>query len=167
VKTRNSMKGAIMSRMLMALGVVAALGLFSTEVTAAALPPVPSPAPNDPQIVVPGNVCHEVFVPAPGLIQYSSFSNSVWAAGFTDLVCPLPRPVSNSGVATVTVLGSAFIAPWATCYVLSINGAGGLFTSVISNQNPASVQVNADSSLSVQCSTFGPPATIDAIKVNT
>jgi hypothetical protein len=161
------MKGAIMSRMLMALGVVAALGLFSTEVAAAALPPVPSPAAYYAEIVVPGNVCKEVSVPSPTNIAYSSFSNSVWGVAFTNLVCPLPRPSSSSGVATVTVLGSAFIAPFATCYVLSINGAGGLFTSVISNSNPASVQVNADSSLSVQCSTFDAPAVIDAIKVKT
>jgi hypothetical protein len=162
VKTRNNMKGAIMSRMLMALGVVAALGIFSTEVTAAVVPPVPRAGASDPVVIVPGYACKEA---APsGNLTFTNNSVSVAAAGApTPIHCPLSY-VAGSATAKVAVSGALTLP----CLVVSANGAA-VSTGVVSGIGGSDVAVPPDASLSLECPVFGnlAPDVITAIKVKT
>jgi hypothetical protein len=157
------MKGAIMSRMLMALGVVAALGILPTEVSAAPLFPYPSAAVAS-ETIVPGNACLDVL--GAGTLVFSTVENSITATAATQIICPLPRQVSSSGQVTVTLVG---IFPPLACQVVISNTGIPVGLGILGNSTPTTVPVNSDSSLSVQCAAFGTLATdvIRLIRVKT
>jgi hypothetical protein len=156
-----------MSRILMALGVVAALSVFSTEPSAAPLFPYPPPPPPAPpalpgNISVPGNICKDTLFGANNASStHSSFGlpNSIQAEAPSDfpqtIICPLVRHSSSNPIALVTLIGNSG-ANNAECDVLSTDGNNFLYGSapIFVSGPPASVSAPPNAVLSVECTNF-------------